>query len=97
MSDVQKRIVDWHGDRFPDKTIWHVLSKLTEEVGELNQAVIGIDEGRSGRGDPVVEATQSALVLFTIAGRYLNVDLLDLVAAEVARIERLRMPWQDKP
>jgi NTP pyrophosphatase (non-canonical NTP hydrolase) len=64
MSNLQDRIVAWHKDRFPEKTIWHVLAKLTEEVGELNQAVTGQDEGRDGRGDPMLEVAQSALVLF---------------------------------
>jgi NTP pyrophosphatase (non-canonical NTP hydrolase) len=91
---LQDRIVAWHEDRFPEKTIWHVLAKLTEEVGELNQAITGAEDRRLGRGDPIQEVAQAALVLFTVAGRYLQVDLLAQVSAEIYRIEALGMPWE---
>lgn len=86
-SALQDRCVEWHCARFPDHDKWLVLAKLTEEVGELARAMIAEHEGRPGRGDPVQEAAQSALCLFTLIGRvYPEADLLEAVEAEYQRV-----------
>ena len=56
--------------------VYRALAKLTEEVGELARAVLGLEYAREGRttGDPAEEVGDVFLCLFNVARR-LNIDI----------------------
>lgn len=85
LMSLQRRSAEWVATKHPGHgDIWRRLAKLTEEVGELNRAVIAQDEGRPGRGDPAQEAAQVVLVLMSIA-HLLGIDLIASAEAEYQR------------
>lgn len=67
-----------------------VMTKLTEEIGEVARALMGELENRPGRGDMVQEAAQSILVLASlIETRHPGTDLFDEAVKEMDRLERI--------
>ena len=91
-KDFQDRCAAWRRTKFPDDAgnRWMVLTKATEELGELARACLGEYEGRPGRGDPVLEAAQTFLVLASLIGQfYQDRNLLEEAFDELIRHERL--------
>lgn len=84
-SRLQDRTAAWHAARYPNHDMWRVLVKAGEELGELDRAIIGQDEGREGRGDILQEAAQTILVIYTLIGRFFTGDLDQAIRDEIVR------------
>lgn len=73
-----------------------VMAKLTEEIGEVARALVGIHEHRDGRGDIQHEIAQAIVVLCSLADAVSpNVDAIGNALREMNRLEGLRLDNSD--
>lgn len=89
MSDLQKRVGDWHRKRFPTAVSYQVALKLGEEMGEVFEAVnhfLDPDYVSATHSDldVVKEAADVTIVLMVLLDRYFDADLLNAVEAKLA-------------
>lgn len=65
-----------------------VMTKATEELGEVARALVGEYEQREGRGDLVQEVAQTIIVLCSLLQiTHPEADIHEAVTAEMLRLE----------
>ena len=75
-------------DKFPEQNVWVMLAALTEEVGELNQAILQYNEKLSS------SATEDFIRNQEIKKEAVQVAVM---AIRVALDCDLYFPWDNKP
>jgi hypothetical protein len=90
LPELQARCARWR--TAPDKASWvpptsiNQAFKTGEETGEFMRAVLGVEEHREDRGDPIQEAAQIVFVLLCWFGiHHPDSDLLTEVLNEMER------------
>jgi hypothetical protein len=85
---VPERARAWRTRRFGDGAgPFGIMSKATEEIGEVARALVGEMEGREGRGDLVQEAAQTIIVLASLCAlRHPDRNVFQAVLDEMARL-----------
>lgn len=64
-----------------------VMTKATEELGEVARALVGEQEQREGRGDMIQETAQTIIVLASLLNiRHPEADLAKAIADELRRL-----------
>ena len=74
---LQAAAARWHARHYPDADAFQMMTKATEELGELARAIGGEHEGRPGRGVVIEEAVDVLFVIVSLIGRhYQALDVL---------------------
>lgn len=63
---VPKRSHVWRKNKFGSTQPERIMAKLTEEVGEVARALVGLIENREGRGDVIGEGAQVMIVVASL-------------------------------
>ncbi|SRR6266705_2776759 len=91
ITTLQKRVVRWHKDRFPEAEAHHVALKAMAELGEVADSFLhdeGVNSATGEAGDGVLgEAADVVIVLMTLVGRWMGDDLLTAVEKKLSILE----------
>ena len=82
---LERKITEWHEERWPEKDDCHVGAKLAEETGEVCGALIKLAEDRRDKFDVLDEMGDVLIVLSVLAGR-MGVSLEEVRARRWAEV-----------